>query len=259
MVMIVSLLAGSFAFRPVDGITWPGFALIVLSALSGFLSFTPLRMLFKLPVGIKKPRAVSWFIIYFLISITSFLLLVAVLDRPGLVWFIAPAILLTVTYLWVSAAKKKRVTFVEICGIAGLALAGPAAAYLQLNQFNSAIIALYLLLVIWFVDRMITTRGILAIIKSGLQFTTSVERASALKRELTVHGLALASVILVLSVFRESAPFVLIIPFGLATLRNLYDIITNRQATDPMKVGFAEMRLGLAFCLLFIICWRLSG
>ena len=256
MVIIVSLLTGSFAFKAEGGVHWIGFALITLSTLAGFLSFTPLRMLIKLPVGMERFRVVAWFIIYGAICATSFLLLLTIFDRSALAWFIIPAAILTGTYLWFSTSKKQKTTTVEVSGIIGLALAGPAAGYVQLNEITAEVIVLYLLLVIWFIDRMITAGGVLALLRSGAKPATAGQRVSALSWELTVHGIALFCVLAVIGL-SESAPIVLILPFGLATARNVYDVFSSKQITDPMRVGFAEMRLGFLFSFLLIICWRL--
>ncbi len=259
MVLLVSLTAGSMAVRPAGAVEWAGFALLTVSTLFGFLAFTPFRLMFMTRPGANRGRLAAWFIIYSIIAAGCFLALVARLDLHGLLWFIIPALLLTVSYFWWNVAGAQRNLPVEITGIIGLAAAGPAASYVQQNEITKQAVVLYVLLIIWFTDRMMTVRKTLGSMRRGVKFETAGSKARWFARELSIHAAALASVAAVITLSGGLVPWTAFSPFLLATAKSLVDIASVKNVDDPMKVGFAEMRLGIAFSLLMIAAWRFGG
>jgi len=258
MVLTVSLTAGSFAPPALHGHTMAGFILLTLAALGGFLAFTPLRMLARTPAGADRERFWGWLLIYGGTALASFVALTVVMERWGLLWFLAPAALVTGGYLRAGMARATRTLPVEIAGIAGLALCGPAAVYVQQGRFTAQALILYLLFTLWFVDRMLTARRTLEAMRSGAPLAALGERVAYFAPELAVHGAALLLAAGIVLGSGGAAPLAALAPPLAATLRNARDMAAGRWTDDPMKVGFAEMRLGIIYAALTILAWRLG-
>lgn len=257
MVLLVSLTAGSFAQSPPEGAYWGGFIALTGAAIFGFMAFTPLRMLIKPVAGVNLRRMGVWFSIYGGAAGLCFAWLVFGMERYGLLWFAAPAAFLTLSYLWSSFARTQRSLPVEIMGILGLATAGPAGAFTQFDAFTAESGYLYALFVIWFTDRMLMARKTLDLMRSGVKFGSAGEKARAFAPEFMAHAVSLGLVAGVIAVSGGAAPVTAFVPFLLATARNVADTVMVEGTSDPMKVGFAEMRLGIVFCAAMIMAWRM--
>jgi len=257
MALIVPLAAGSLAAPAPGGVSWAGFALLTVATLAGFLAFTPFRMLIRPSPGMNKVRVAGWLAVYAAVAAGCFFGVAVGLGRTGLLWFIIPAAALSVSYLRSSAARTQRSLPVEMAGIAGLAVSGPAATYVQFGAFTVEALILYLFFLIWFTDRMVTARRALEMIRGAKVFASAERRARFFTGAIAVHAAALAAAALVIALSGGAAPWTAMAPFLLATGRNVADIAMNKPVTDPMKVGFAEMRIGFAFCALMIAAWRI--
>ena len=142
--------------------------------------------------------------------------------------------------------------------MAGLSLAGPAASYVQQNGLTREATALYLLTIIWFFDRAMMTRKIVDSIKGKVKFDSISERARRYSPQLLIHLSALVSVAAVITMSDGFVPWTAFAPFLLATAKNVADTFSVKQDYNPMKTGFSEMRLGMAFGLIMVIAWRIK-
>jgi len=258
MVILAPLLAGSLAIGPEDGPDYGGLMSLAVATFFGFLAFTPLRRLTKSGGSVNRRRYVFWLTAYSLVAGAAFLCLLLCYDRMGLVWFVIPAGLLSLSYLWSNAARIHRSLLVELTGIAGLAISAPAGAYVQSGDVSMEALALYLMLVIWFTDRMMMARKTLETIRSSKELPTIADRVLFFRNELALNGLAIGSVAGLIYISGAVAPWTALAPFGLGALKNWAVVITGSTVDDPMKVGFSEMRIGLAFTALMITAWRIA-
>ncbi len=258
MVILAPLLTGSLAMGPEDGPDYGGLMLLAIATVFGFLAFTPLRHLTKSGASVNRRRYAFWMIAYSLVAGVAFLSLLLWRDRPGLLWFIIPAGLLSLSYLWSNAARIHRSLLVELTGIAGLAISAPAGAYVQSGKVSMGALALYLMLVIWFTDRMMMARRTLETIRGGKAAPAVADRVFYFRNELALNGLAIGVVTVLIFVSGGVAPWTALAPFGLGVLKNWAVVITGSTVDDPMKVGFSEMRMGLAFTALMITAWRIA-
>lgn len=257
LVLGVALFTGSFAVKPEGSFLWPGFVLLSTASLTGFMALTPFRrLLIGLP-GVDTGRNLAWLIVYLAISAGCFLTLVIRYKLNGLFWFILPASILTAAYLWWSVTKAERTLLVEAGGMAGLALAGPAASYVQQSGPTAEGAALYLLMIIWFVDRAMMARKIVDSIRGKVKFDSISARARRYLPEFLIHLGALMSVVVVIIMSDGLVPWMTLAPFLLATAKNLADTLSIRQENDPMRAGFSEMRLGMVFGLIMVVVWRI--
>jgi len=258
LVLGVSMLVGSLAVRPDSSIVWPGFALLATASFAGFMAFTPLRRLLIPSPGAGKRRNFLWLIIYLMISAGCFFTLVIHYERYGLFWFVIPAFFLTTSYLWLNITKSQRTLFIEVMWMAGLALAAPAASYVQQNGPTPEAVLLYILMVIWFVDRAMMARKIVESIRGKEKFGSIRQKARRYLPQFLIHASALLLVALVITISEGLLPWTALAPFLLATIKNLADTLSLKQVGDPMKAGFSEMRLGIAFGLAMVAVFRIS-
>ncbi|MDH4183393.1 MAG: YwiC-like family protein [Nitrospinota bacterium] len=255
-VLIIPILAGSLAVTPAPSFDLWAMAALLASALFGFLAASTMRVALNPPPKSARERFIIWAALYGILAGAPFLYLVTAGQRPALAWFIIPAGLLTLAYFWSSSIGAKRTLPFETAGLFGLAMGGPAAVYLQQGALTMDAALMYPLCLIWFMDRMITARRTLELMRKGITASSALERASLFSAELLTHAAALALVAMAIIISGKPGGWALIIPFLAATARNAFDTLSVAAPTDPMKVGFSEMRLGIAFCILLIIMWR---
>lgn len=257
LVLGVALFTGSFAVKPEGSIVWPGFALLTASSFSGFMAFTPLRRLLAPTPFADRGRSIAWLIIYLTISAGCFFGLVIGYQLTGLFWFILPASVLTAIYLLGSVTKSRRTLLVGAAGMASLALAAPAASYVQQNGLTYEATLLYILMLIWFFDRAMMASKIVESIRGKVKFNSILERARCYTPQFFIHAGALVVVALVIIVSDGALPWIALTPFLLATIKNIADTLSIKQDSNPMKSGFSEMRLGIAFGLLMVVVWKI--
>ncbi|VAX15443.1 hypothetical protein MNBD_NITROSPINAE03-1410 [hydrothermal vent metagenome] len=253
----VSLFTGSFAVKPESSIAWSQFALLAVASFAGFMAFTPLRRLLIPSVDSNKGRNLLWLIVYLLISAGCFFTLLFHYERMGLFWFVIPAFALTISYLRWNVAKSQKSLSVETVWMAGLALASPAASYAQQNELTAEAVFLYILMVIWFVDRAMMARKIIDSIRRKSNFGSVRAKARRYLPQFLIHLGALLLVAVVIAISKGLVPWAAFIPFLLATAKNLADTLSLKQNNDPMKAGFSEMRLGIAFALIMVAVFRI--
>ncbi|MBI4828806.1 MAG: YwiC-like family protein [Nitrospinae bacterium] len=221
------------------------------------MAFTPMRMLARTPAGADRERLWGWLALFGGTALASFAVLTVAMGRWGLLWFRVPAALLAGGYFQSSMARATRTLPVEIAGIAGLALCGPAAVYVQQGRFTAQALILYLLFTLWFVDRMLTARRTLEAMRTGAPQVTLGARLAYFAPPLAIHGAALLLVAGIVLGSGGAAPAAAIAPHLAATLRNAGDVAAGPWTEDPMKIGFAEMRLGIIYAAFTIAAWRM--
>ncbi|MDH5677143.1 MAG: YwiC-like family protein [Nitrospinota bacterium] len=255
-VLIVPMVAGSLAVRP-DPAFLPGaMAALMISALCGFLAVSTLRIALNPPPGANRQRLTSWSVIYSLASAIPFAYLVLVADKIGLLWFIIPAAVLTAIYFWSSAVGTKRTLPFEIIGLGGLALSGPAAAYIQQGMVWPDGAIIYLFCLIWFTDRTFTARRALELMRKNIAPATVMERIGLYSSQYVIHGVSLLLGVVIIFLWGKPSGWLMMAPLLLATAKNGWDAAIIATPTDPMKLGFSEMRMGIGFCLLLIVMFR---
>ena len=230
---------------------------LLFSAVFGFLTAGTLRTALYPPPKSDRARFVFWTVIYTLLAGGSFAYLLAN-GRLGLLWFIIPAAALTVAYFWTSASGSKRTLPFELAGLAGLTLSGPAAVYTQTGAIGPVAGMVYILCLIWFFDRTMTARKVLELIRKGSKATSRAEKLETLKAEIVIHAICLAAAVAV-SAFGPLKAWYLALPFLAATFRTLVAVVAVENPSDPMKVGFAEMRLGIIFCAFLVLVFRMQA
>jgi len=253
----VSLFAGSFAVKPEGSVLWPEFTLLAVASFAGFMAFTPLRRLLIPSARANKGRNLLWLIVYLLISAGCFFTLLFHYERGGLFWFVIPASALTISYLRWNVTKSQKSLSVETAWIAGLALASPAASYVQQNELTAEAVFLYILMVIWLVDRAMMARQIVDSIRRKAKFGSIRAKVRRYLPQFLIHLAALLLVAVVITISKGLIPWTACIPFLLATAKNLADTLSLKQNNDPMKAGFSEMRLGIAFALIMVVVFRI--
>jgi len=248
--LLIPILAGSLAVRPEASPNLGAMALLLAAAIFGFMAVSTLRVAITPPPKTARERFIAWTVYYGALAGVPFLWLVLGRGCGGLLWFIIPAGLLTAAYFRSSAAGTKRTLPFEIIG-----LAGPAAAYVQQGRATLDGALIYLLCLVWFIDRMITARKTLELLRKDIRPGTVMERLKLFSAEYMFHGAGLISVAGV--IIASGTHWARILPFAAATLRNGWDTASVAIPTDPMKVGFAEMRLGIIFLVALILAFRI--
>ncbi|MDH5639268.1 MAG: YwiC-like family protein, partial [Nitrospinota bacterium] len=164
-VLIIPMVVGSLAVAPDPSFSPDAMVALMISAVSGFLAVSTLRMVLNPPPKTNMGRLVTWTVLYSVLSGAPFAWLVLGIGKVGLLWFIIPAAVLTAAYFWSSSAGTKRTLPFEFAGLAGLAMAGPAAAYLQQGFVVAEGALIYIFCLIWFTDRTLTARKTLELMR----------------------------------------------------------------------------------------------
>jgi len=254
--LLIPLLAGSFVNPVAGGVSGSALLLLIISAVAGIFFLEPLRMLIKPPAGGVRSRFAAWLVIYSLFLLVPALLLITVYERSGLAWFFIPGVLLTVLKLWSAMARVQRELFIEVVGVFGLALTALAGSYVQNGFIPGSSIFLYFLCAIWFLDRTFMARRVLSGLRSGVWIENIKERAVWFQKQLLYHALALGLVLLIIIISGGSVPFYAFLPFLLATFANGRIITRETPLTDPMKIGYSELVLGLLFGFSLVVTFR---
>ncbi|HJM82241.1 MAG TPA: YwiC-like family protein [Nitrospinota bacterium] len=257
LILAVSLLVGSFAVKGSGGIWWGGALLISIATLSGFMSFKPLLLSFYPPDNNDRARYITWVIVCSLVAGACFIAVVLLSKLPGLAWFVVATATLSVVYFKSTKAKVQKSLTVKILGIIGLSLACLAASLVQERMISQQAVTLYVLLVIWFIDRMIMVQKSLDTTRSKKSVYQCKQKLTELRIPLMVHIISLVAVSIIGKIIL-SMGLLAVIPFLCATTWNLLNISGMISFSNPMKTGFAEMRLGFAFCIITVLVWRLS-
>lgn len=254
--LLIPLIAGSFVSPVEGGASATALLLLIVAAVAGIFFLEPLRLFIKPPAGSDKSRFMAWSLIYFFFVTAPMLALVVGYDRTGLLWFLVPGALMTALRIWSAMARTQRDLIIEVTGVFGLALSVPAGSYVQNGFISGPSVFLYFLCVIWFLDRTLMARKVLSGIRSGVWIKNIKQRAVWFKKELSYHTVALVLVLLVIGVSGGSAPFAVFLPFLFATFANARIITMSSPLTDPMKVGYSELILGLLFGLFLVVAFR---
>ncbi|MDH5510445.1 MAG: YwiC-like family protein [Nitrospinota bacterium] len=256
-VLIVPMIAGSLAVAPDPSFSPGAMAALIISAVSGFLTVSALRMALNPPPKANMRRLVTWTCLYSALSMGPFAWLVLGAGKGGLLWFIIPAALLTSAYFWSTSAGIKRSLPFELAGLAGLTLSGPAAAYLQQGYVPADGALIYIFCLVWFTDRTLTARKTLELMRKQGWPSGARDRLRLFSFEYGAHAIGIAIAALVIVFSGREGGWTMIIPLLAATAKNAWDTLVLAAPTDPMKVGFSEMRLGIGFCALFVLVWKL--
>ncbi|MGK7345804.1 MAG: YwiC-like family protein [Candidatus Nitrospinota bacterium M3_3B_026] len=253
--LLTPMFMGTFSAVPEDGFRLAAAALFAVSSLLGVFAMEPLR-LFASPVrGVDPKRTAAWLGIYAIGAAVSFGAFVVLYDLWELLWLLAPAAILAGVRMWAGAARATRDLKVELIGVLGLCLTAPAASFIQTGVLGARGLFLYALCVIWFTDRLMSARRTLERVRSRPSLPSALDRAAWHGRQLAVHIAALVMAALVIFFSGGSAPAAAFFPFLLATAKNVLDVGFLENLPGPMRIGFAEMGLGIAFGLAQTAAW----
>lgn len=256
--LLAPMFMGTFSSVPADGFRPGAAALFAVSSLFGVFAMEPLRLLARPVRGMDTGRIAAWLGVYAIGAAASFAALVGLYGLRGLLWLLGPAAALAGVRVWASAARATRDLKVELAGVLGLCLTAPAASYIQTGELETSALVLYALCVIWFSDRLMSARRTLERVRSRPSLPTAASRAAWHGRELLIHAASLVLAAMVMAFSGGAAPPAAFFPFLLATAKNILDIGLTENLPGPMRIGFAEMGLGIIFALAQAAVWLSS-
>lgn len=255
VVLLAPLFIGSFAVHPSDGYKVAGVIFFTFCSLFAAFALEPVKFLAKPAAGMDRKRIAGWLMIYSIGAVACLSVIVVSLDRWGLLWLAPLGALMVAARAWASAARALRELWVESLGVFGIALTAPAAAYIQHGRVIPESIFIYLLCVIWFYDRLMTARKTLKWARTGANLPKVLDRVGWYKNELLIHAASLTLAALVIFLSGGLAPWSAFAPFLLATGKNAVDVLFVSRLPGPMRIGFTEMGLGIAFALFEVAAW----
>ena len=258
VVLLTPLFVGSLSSPPAGGAWIGGIALFTMATLLGVFSLEPLKLLAKPVVGVSRERIVGWLLIYSALAVAVLLVLMVRRDRWGLAWLAIPAGLMALSRLWASAARALRDIRMELLGVFGLTITAPSAYYIQHGKLTAEALVIYLLCAVWFTDRLMAARRTLERARKRPKLPTAAQRLAWYEKEIVFHAAALFSAAGVIALSNGRAPWLAFLPFLLATAKNFFDVALAGEPPPPMRIGFLEMSLGIAFGVAMIAAWRLG-
>ncbi|MBI4666568.1 MAG: YwiC-like family protein [Nitrospinae bacterium] len=257
--LLAPLIAGVFAVRPEDGLKPLAAILLGLSVISGAFALEPIKLVVKSGAGVGKRRIYFWAAVYTFLALAFIAPLVFFYDRAGLVWFAIPAVVLGGIKMWAGLARSLRTLMVELLGVAGLALSAPAASYTQTGRLTGEPVMLFILMTVWFSDRVFTARGILDLMRSNGPTPPQEKRIETNRRQLYIHTASLSLAALTVVFSGGLAPWTSFLPFLLATIKFRRDVRNPTLPDGPMAVGYAEMRLSSLFTVMMAAAFWWKG
>jgi hypothetical protein len=232
---------------------------LIIAALAAFLGRQPVTIAIKALSG-RRPRhelplAGFWILIYGAIGLAATGLLIA-LGFGFLLYLALPALPVFAWHLYlVSRRAERRQMGVEVVASGTLALAAPAALWVQRNYADPQG---------WWLWALCWMQSAASIVYAYLRLQ---------QREMTepgdlMNGLRLARRALLYTTFNVVAvvaaslvglsPPLLFVPYALQWAETLWGTFHPAVGVRPTVIGLRQLAVSTLFTLLFIIAWRLT-
>ncbi|HET7142960.1 MAG TPA: YwiC-like family protein [Anaerolineales bacterium] len=250
------LLIGIFAGA---GFSFETFILTV-ALMSAFLIRQPLTILVKISSG-RRPKtdlhaALFWSLVYS--SIVSLTIFGLFLKGFGEILFLAiPGLPIFIWHLWlVSKREERKQVYVEILGTGVLALAAPAAYWIETHTYNST--GWWLWILCWLQNSASIQHAYLrleqrdwkSIPDRGIRFQGG-------RRVFFQTSFNLISTA-ILGLGTGILPPLIFIPYLSQWLESLWGIDRPAIGAKPIQIGIRQLIISTLWTILFIIFWRVK-
>lgn len=247
------LLIGLFAAPNKE--LWPNIVLIA-TALTAFMARQPVTLIVKI-LAKRRGRsdlsaAIFWSSLYGLLALLG----ASYFYFQGFKYILPlaiPGLLVFSWYLWLVARREERhQASIDILASGSLALAAPAAFWINSGQVETLGWALWILT--WFQSSASIVYAFLRLGQHKLDKNISKND----KLTLGKRALSYTSFNLILSAFmatRNLFPTFLWVPYLIQWAETLWGIFNPAIGLKPTKVGFRQLGVSTLFTLIFILIW----
>lgn len=252
--MLVPFIIGT-GVGAVSGASAPYAALAVLlcftAMMSVFLARQPLTLWVRIARGrgrrTQLPAARMWSLALLAVGAAAGAGLLA-LGRWPVLWLAIPALGVLAATVAITMLRGPRLLLTELIGVAGLALAAPAAAISVTGRADTAA---------WLVWAITAVHNIISVLYVRLRIDERHERATTQQAMWVVAAHAMSLVMAIGAAILGYLPALLALPAGALLLRALIVAQRRPPIQDVKRFGFTEMGMGLAFALLVIAAFAL--
>lgn len=243
-------MAGTF---PPAGVLW------VLGALSLFVAHPALAALLVgrggRPLdGEERSRAILWLLLSGALALATLGPLLLAFRLWGLVPLGAGAAVVWASHLALARGRKDRTALGEFVGFGGLAMAGPASAYVVDGRLGAQGLLLWAILLLFCGSGITYVRARVRGHATARGLNAWADRLRFHRACLLYHGAALA--LLAGGTAVRSVPPGFLLAFLPAAARAVVGLLRRPRALNVRRIGYAEILQALAFAAILIIAAR---
>jgi hypothetical protein len=252
--LLSPLLIGLFAGENLNY----GSIILIFAALSGFLIRQPITILIKIYSGRRNrrdlPAAQFWSTVYAATGLIAVVLLIYL--GYGFVLYLAvPGILVFSWHLYlVSRRSERRQAGVEIAASGVLALAAPAAYWIEINGYNPT--GWWLFILTWFQSAASIVYAYLRLEQRQLSGPINLKTKLILGRRAIIYTSFNLVTVAIFS-FSGRLPSFLPLPYLIQWAETIWGTIYPAIGFKPTQIGIRQLIVSTIFTVTFIITWQI--
>ena len=253
--LLSPLLIGLFAGEKLNY----GSIILIFATLSGFLIRQPITILIKIYSGRRNrrdlPAALFWSTVYAATGLMAVVLLIYL--GYGFVLYLAiPGILVFSWHLYlVSRRSERRQAGVEIAASGVLALAAPAAYWIEIAGYNPT--GWWLFILTWFQSAASIVYAYLRLEQRQLSGPINLKTKLILGRRAIIYTSFNLVTVAIFS-FSGGLPSFLPLPYLIQWAETIWGTIYPAIGFKPTQIGIRQLIVSTIFTVTFIITWQIS-